>query len=86
MAFFVLKWSVLTVLADEVKSSKKFGIGAIIGVTVGGAVLMIFLMTLAYFFLFKRKSKAREGPKSRPDFFSIGKEGTCLDIGLCIWN
>ncbi|XP_024393935.1 uncharacterized protein [Physcomitrium patens] len=71
---------------DEVKSSKKFGIGAIIGVTVGGAVLMIFLMTLAYFFLFKRKSKAREGPKSRPDFFSIGKEVGSMRYSSALWE
>lgn len=71
---------------DEVKLSKKFGIGVIIGVIVGGVVFMIFLMILVYFFLFKCKSKVREGFKFCFDFFSIGKEGICLDIGLCIWN
>lgn len=62
--------------ADDAKPSRKFGVGAVVGVAVGGAVLMAMIVLLLYLFLCRRQSKSKKGSKFHPNFFSTGKEGS----------
>ena len=71
----ILMQSIMMVFADCAKPSQKFGVGTVVGVAVGGAVLMAMVILLFYLLLCRRRSNSNAGSKSHPDFFSTGKEG-----------
>jgi len=76
----------MIVTADVAKSSQKLGVGAVIGVVIGGAVLMVGIILLVCLFLCRRKSKASNGLLSHADFFNTGKEGTPQAFGPLGWK
>ncbi|KAG0585808.1 hypothetical protein KC19_2G040800 [Ceratodon purpureus] len=71
---------------DAAKTSQKLGVGAVVGVAVGGAVLVAVTILLLCLFLRRRKSRSSEGSKSHPDFFSTGKEGGSLRFNSINWE
>jgi len=73
---------IVSVSADAVKSSRALGVGAVVGVVIAGALLVVVILFLLYLFLYRRprRSKPSNGLLSHADFFSTGKEGKAAHI------